>query len=158
MEPNLDEALDRLKTRRFDCIILNEVLEHFPKPQYLLVRLAQLLDKKGQMLICIRNHRNLRYWKKRWLNDSVIIKIDKISDFSQYQYRIPRNSEICAWLQAANLYLKRKRYLVPATVKFKALRTFSLAHRWFANKFVITAARLCGLVLGITLCENYLNG
>jgi 2-polyprenyl-3-methyl-5-hydroxy-6-metoxy-1,4-benzoquinol methylase len=59
---NLDahEAVKHLPPNYFDCIILNDVLEHMVDPYSLLVKIKPLLKENGMLIASIPN---IRFWR-----------------------------------------------------------------------------------------------
>ena len=53
------ECFDPLRDKKFDVIIFADVLEHLKSPEKVLANALSLLDRKGQIIICLPN---VRHW------------------------------------------------------------------------------------------------
>jgi 2-polyprenyl-3-methyl-5-hydroxy-6-metoxy-1,4-benzoquinol methylase len=139
--PNFETAFERLRSRKFDCIIIHEVLEHLSAPQALLSRSSTLLAPGGQMLISLRHHLNAGYWKRRWRKDPIIKQVEELNRFEEYRYWPLRPAEVWHWLQANSLAVVKKKWIAPVHHSAIASRTMHLLDRWLASHVVLVAEK-----------------
>ncbi|MFH1744861.1 MAG: class I SAM-dependent methyltransferase [bacterium] len=62
IEKNIDSWPENIKTKKFDIIIVSEVLEHLFYPEKLLDDLRKVLKKDGEIIITVPN---ILFWKNR---------------------------------------------------------------------------------------------
>jgi 2-polyprenyl-3-methyl-5-hydroxy-6-metoxy-1,4-benzoquinol methylase len=65
------EEVDFRQLGRFDCVVLNDVIEHLPEPWVLLTRLRELIDAESKLIASIPNVRSFPVlfdliWKGEW--------------------------------------------------------------------------------------------
>lgn len=139
--PSFEAAFRILGSRRFDCIIVHEVLEHLSAPQGLISRLSSYLSPGGQILISLRHYLNASYLKRRWRKDPIIQQVERLRNFEEYLYRPIRLAEAQSWLQADSLVVVRKEWLIPEHHSALARKTMHLLDRWFASHVVLVAEK-----------------
>ncbi len=71
----LDEAIDQLRPRRFDCVVISNLLHLAPDPDLLLSRLAGLLTDQGSLVARGPNFDSLRIWLRRLLHRGGLEKL-----------------------------------------------------------------------------------
>lgn len=83
-DPNVKQVVDALGLRihigtldnapfadeKFDLIVLNQVLEHIPSPENLLVKFKKMLKPKGRLVLSFPNSGSVyaRFFKRLWIN------------------------------------------------------------------------------------------
>ena len=55
----LSEIIPRVGSRRFDCVLLQDVLEHVPQPKRILDDCRQVLQPRGELLVSLPNVANI---------------------------------------------------------------------------------------------------
>jgi len=62
-EPDIDMAMNGINNKRYDCIILSQLLSFIEEPKELLARLSRLLQKGGKIIVTMpnMNHVKIKY-------------------------------------------------------------------------------------------------
>ena len=56
--------IDTLPEAYFDCIVMNDVIEHLTDPEFVLIKLSSKLNSSGILVLSVPN---VRFWKN-WIN------------------------------------------------------------------------------------------
>ena len=107
----LEECLARWQGRRFDCVLITNLLHLRPQSAPLLERLAGLTRARS-FIICGPNFRTLRVWAKRALRRSYY---HELGSFDKSGINIVGPREIRRALHAAGLEVCKVRWFTPHT-------------------------------------------
>lgn len=109
LPPDFGQAFERLVERRFDVIVLSEVLQHLRRPVEILTKLGALLSERGVLVGSVPNLSLSRRLAGRLLG-----KTNKFSQMSARFHKTNLNltskSTIKRWLRASNLDALEVRY------------------------------------------------
>jgi SAM-dependent methyltransferase len=59
LAPNFTQAFDQLRGRKFDCILMSNVLQHIESPASLLLNIKEFLGDRGNVVGCVSNLNSL---------------------------------------------------------------------------------------------------
>ncbi len=109
LPPNLQQAISSVNDRRFDAIVLSEVLQHVSDPVTMLARLRTLLKHGGIIVGSIPNLSPGRRLTGRALARDG--KFDAIrGDFDQTRLNLTSATALKRWMQASRLKLTQTSY------------------------------------------------
>lgn len=116
LPPAFEQAFEMLAGRRFDVIILSEVLQHLSDPIEILSKLGLLLNDHGFIVGSVQNlSLSRRLLGQLLAKNSKKFKIS--SDFNKTNLNLPSASKTSKWLRSSNLY--------PLEVQYQNYATFS---------------------------------
>ena len=75
---SLGEGLEALVGRRFDCVLITNLLHLLPEPEEVLLRCSALVGAGGAVVVSGPNFRTLRAWAKRVLGRAGYEKLDSV--------------------------------------------------------------------------------
>ena len=109
LPPDFDQALELLCGRKFDAVILPDVLQHLPDPIETLKKLSTLLRMGGILVGSTPNLSQVRRIYGKWF-----VKNNKWSEvgvcFDNTQLNLTSASAIKNWLEASSFRLRELRY------------------------------------------------
>ncbi len=105
--PDFDQAFNSLSGRRFDLIIVSEVLQHISDPAKILSTYSTLLVNDGMMVIAVPNFDNV---KVRLELASERMSLKDISNFNRKGLHLTTPKLVKAWLQQSRLREMRSLY------------------------------------------------
>jgi 2-polyprenyl-3-methyl-5-hydroxy-6-metoxy-1,4-benzoquinol methylase len=105
--PDFEKAYEALSSRRFDCIIFSEVLQHFADPVKILSKYTSLLADKGKIIISTPNFGNLKFSK---VLASEGISTKKMKNFDKAGLHLTTPKMVKKWLAQSNLQLVHSIY------------------------------------------------
>jgi 2-polyprenyl-3-methyl-5-hydroxy-6-metoxy-1,4-benzoquinol methylase len=97
---SLDEGLDIIRDRKFDCVVLSHFLHLMPDPETLLKRCAELLRARGTMLLSGPNFAYLPILMGRYLRSS---RYEDLDSFDKSGVNVFTINQLKTWLRRANL-------------------------------------------------------
>jgi SAM-dependent methyltransferase len=109
----LEECLARLQGRRFDCVLITNLLHLRPQSAPLLEQLAGLTRARS-FVICGPNFRTLRVWAKRALRRS---SYHKLGSFEESGINMVGPPELRRALHTAGLEVREVRWFTPHTCR-----------------------------------------
>jgi 2-polyprenyl-3-methyl-5-hydroxy-6-metoxy-1,4-benzoquinol methylase len=105
--PDFPSALASLQGRRFDCILLLDVLHHVPDPANLLQTVAGLLGTDGQLILRTPNFGCLKY---RLLDEAGRSVWKTRNPFQMFRLQRTTPRVIAGWLRTAQLRVRHIEY------------------------------------------------
>ena len=110
LPPDFGRAFERLGEKRFDVIVLSEVLQHLRRPVEILTKLRALLSEHGVLVGRVPNLSLSRRLSGRFLGKTR--KFNQMSArFHKTNLNLTSKSTIKRWLKAANLHPLEVRYV-----------------------------------------------
>lgn len=132
--PDLEAAIESLRGRRFEVILIHQILQHFEEPVTVLLKLKPLLTDGGRMIIVVPNHSHYRL-QQRFRRSTLPLPEDHSRDgVHGTNVRI-----VAGWLHAAGLHSEATRHEVrPKFSRFNGLLPTSL-QAWLAPTMIVRA-------------------
>jgi len=138
IESDFEAAFGKLDDRRFDCIIIHEILEHLSDPQTLLNRLASFLAKNGQLIVSLHHIGPIRGWWRRLREDPIMKQLNEISNFSQFRFQILSPEIVCHWMKRCGLKNINSKLLHPdSKMRYTSLKRQLLNRLWAQNIIIL---------------------
>jgi 2-polyprenyl-3-methyl-5-hydroxy-6-metoxy-1,4-benzoquinol methylase len=83
---DLNDNLAKLPADKFDCIVFNDVLEHFTEPDKVLVNIKKLFSKNGVLVASIPNVRYIGNLRELLIEKDWRYKKEGILDYTHYRF------------------------------------------------------------------------
>jgi 2-polyprenyl-3-methyl-5-hydroxy-6-metoxy-1,4-benzoquinol methylase len=114
LPPVFEQAFEMLAGRKFDVIILSEVLQHLPDPVEILSKLGPLLNDQGLLIGSVQNLGLIRRLLGRLLaKNNKKFRIN--GDFNKTNLNLTNASKMSKWLRTSSLYPLEMQYQNHAT-------------------------------------------
>jgi SAM-dependent methyltransferase len=136
--PDLEEAVQSLKGRQFDCILLLDILQHVPDAPRLLATLAGLLAEGGQLVITAPNFQYLRYRRSGPSGSGTPRTGDGSGAFHLHR---TTSRVIADWVGTAGLRVKHLRYDKNGRFDWLVKVSCGLARPHLSRSILVTADR-----------------
>jgi len=113
-EPNFDLAIRNMKEKKYDCVILSEVLQHLENPSDFLVEIADILREGGILIVSAPNMNHVRTKYKKSINTV----FDRSSDhFRNNGFHITTKLTIKDWFQKGGIHPTKFKYICEGRYK-----------------------------------------
>ena len=136
---DLDTALGEIGERRFDYVLLNNLLAHVADPPAMLRRLAPHLKHGGRLLAGFINAGALPALRKLARGVGWRAALAARSDFNASHYHFCTGAMMRGWLRAAGFGAERTVYRVPDHHAARVRRSLGLARAQLADSGVVIA-------------------
>jgi SAM-dependent methyltransferase len=141
LPPDFDAAFEALDERRFDAIVLLEVLEHLADPLALLRRLAGRLAPGGTMLVGLHHFGDVACLRRRFKGDADLKRIGAARDFEELRFRPLVPGRVRAWLAESGLADLSTAWRIPETRRKYERGIGALFRPWLAKGAIVTGKR-----------------
>jgi 2-polyprenyl-3-methyl-5-hydroxy-6-metoxy-1,4-benzoquinol methylase len=135
---NLDSSLASLGGRRFDCVLLSNMLHLARQPESLLSHLAELLSSKGVVVAAVPNLSQLPILWKRARRDPALATL---ASYESSGIRLTSVRIVRTWFKKAGLKVQEMRPTIPRRARWAYRATGSLTSGWLASEFLLLATR-----------------
>ncbi len=141
IQGGLSEARRELADRKFDCLLLSNVLHLVPDPIQILSSLASLLSDGGLAIVVVPNTARLAATWKAMRNKGAL------ADLGSYErtgvQRVSRRA-LCRWFHASGMSVETVRGLLRPPAQKVSRLVFGALDLWMADEFVAVARKLPG--------------
>lgn len=135
---NLNEALIKLSGRRFDCLLISNLLHLVPDPGGVLAAFADVLSSKALVIIAVPN---LMRAHVLWKKVSGVKSHRFLGDYTKSRVHSTSRSTVCAWLKRGGLRVQRFVDVVPKGARTVCRGTLGLLTPLVSSEIVAVAAK-----------------
>ncbi|MBN1795979.1 MAG: polysaccharide pyruvyl transferase family protein [Sedimentisphaerales bacterium] len=132
LSPDFEDAKKELGQRKFDCILLTDVLAHLPEPGRFLEEYSGFLSDDGCMLITSPNFKFLRY--NREINNRTADK-----SFDKTSIHLTTKQIIMEWVKKGGLNLTEMRYNFNRRFNKISKLSFGLMNQYLGREIILLA-------------------
>jgi len=136
---DLPTVLEQLKDRRFDCLLLLNILHLAPDPIALLSSLRGLLTPGASTIIVAPNFFQLSVLWRRTLKEDCF---KDAGSYSKTGVHFTSPKTVRAWLQSAGMKLESVVNVLPDRAKRIRALTFGLTDSFLASEFIAAATKI----------------
>ena len=132
----LDAVLRELAGRRFDCVVLSNILHLVPNPTTLLCRIRGLLTPDAVVLLSIPNMHSLAVTKRRIFADK---RLRGLAHFNQSAVHLTSYRTVRRWIARSGMRLEHAVHVLSGRASTVARASFGMLNPWLSSEFVMTA-------------------
>jgi 2-polyprenyl-3-methyl-5-hydroxy-6-metoxy-1,4-benzoquinol methylase len=136
--PDLEVAMQSLRGRRFDCILMVDVLQRVQSPPALLRDCADLIADGGRIVIMVPNFRGLAY-RRDCLDGRLLWRTP--NPFERFNLHLATSRAVAAWIGDAGLRIREMRYDARSRAGWLGKLSCGVAGRYLSRRILITAEK-----------------
>ncbi len=133
-----DGGLSALAGRRFDCVLLSNILHLIAEPEELLRQLAGFLKPGGKMIIVLPNLGQITTKWRRFRGNPDYVKL---GDFEQAGVHATSTRMLRKWLREADLKIERLTHWLPPRARQADRLSVGMLRGWLAEELLCLAGR-----------------
>jgi hypothetical protein len=153
VDGDFEEVQRRLQRRRFDCLLLSNVLHLVADPVAVLRAFAGLLSPRGLAIAVIPNTSRLEgSWRA--------IRGREVCDRGRFQEtgaQWTSRGTVCKWFEEAGLSISAVREVLNPGAQSVSRATNDLVKSWLADEFVVKANRVSGANEGARITQDWVG-
>jgi len=135
---NFERAKERLKDQKFDCILLNNILQHLPNPVEILTECVGLLGEEGCIIIAVPNFDYVKYYYQILMDDNAN-KNGRVFEELHLHLTTPRM--VAKWIDQTGLKITSTKYNINKRLRKLVSVSFGLLKRYSAPEILLVAKK-----------------
>jgi len=135
---NLERAKELLKDQKFDCILLNNILQHLHNPVEALTECVELLSEEGCIIIAVPNFDYVKYYYQILMDDKVN-KNGRVFEELHLHLTTPRM--IVKWIDQTGLKITGMKYNINDRLRKLVSASLGLLKRYSAPEILLVAKK-----------------
>ena len=135
---DMESALAKVSSERFDCILATDSLHRFAKPEELLKQFSGLLAPGGVIVVTVPNLSELGVWKKRIQREATTLNQGSFASAGVHQ---TSRRMIRGWFKDAGLAVREDVPVIPEQRKPLRKKMANLGDGLIAEEFIFVGAK-----------------
>lgn len=137
LSPAMDPALAEINDQRFDCILLNHALCHFPDPEAVVRQLRRLLHERSCLIATWRNGGKLWQLRTPELRAASAWFASQADIYDRVRFHFAGFGRMKKWLAGGGLQVERVDANVPQRLRWLCRLLFGLVDNLMARDFLV---------------------
>jgi 2-polyprenyl-3-methyl-5-hydroxy-6-metoxy-1,4-benzoquinol methylase len=135
---SLEEAFERLANRRFDCLLLSNVLHLVPEPQKLLRNFGQLLAKDATIIVLTPNLSKAQMFLERVRGNATL---SRMTSYETSGVHLTSPGSVRKWLKRSGMRLQKRIDILSPHRQELDRRSFGMFRPLLAEEFLAVARK-----------------
>ena len=136
--PNFERAKEHSKDQKFDCILLNNILQHLPNPMEILTECVGLLGEEGCIIIAVPNFDYVKYYYQILMDDKAN-KNERVFEELHLHLTTPRM--VAKWIDQTGLKITGMEYNINNRLRKLVSASLGLLKRYSAPDILLVAKK-----------------
>jgi len=136
---NFEKAKEYLRNQKFNCILLNNILQHLPYPAEILTECVELLDEEGSIIITVPNFNYIKYFYQT-LVDGGVYKDRK--NFQKTHLHLTTSRMVTRWISKSGLKIIDVKYHISNQLRKLTSASLGLLSRYLAPEILFIAKKV----------------